>query len=202
MNYFVSASRIWTIHSPEDTLKYVRVKAGTSYITNKQVLLKKRCDAPDGLYKIDITGSLVPATIPTSKQWFWYPDVELFPKYPNAVTLCTIPQAKVLEIISMCQLISDESREVIIGKNGLYRSHCDIERTSAPAVLFDFGVTQEIRINAKYLEVALTSYMEYPVIGILREMDPIDSKGVKTPLIIGVDGGTCAYVSPSDTRYY
>jgi len=191
---FTNASKILaTIKDDYDKshLQFVRVLDKTANITNGNMLLRRYVDAPNGLYNIEIDGCLSPTT-PKFSPGNAYPDLELMrPPLEKLKPFCNITRAALSQFIMFCQEVRKAWGDVIVDKDSMW-----MKQNPLTIFRFPFNVPHPIIINPVFLEIAFIEMLQYPEIYLLREIDTDLGVDQVTPVVFGVDWGSCALIMP------
>ena len=177
-------------YGTRDDLRCIRVLNQTLNATNGHILIRRPVDAPDGLYKINLRGELVPLGVPEGNGLLNnYPDLELIkPAFDTMKPLCTIPREVVGNI--NIRLKDADSEQCSMSDAGLFT---DLE---TPSLGFPFNLPTRVFLNKVYLSIIMTEMMQYEAICLLREIRPTDGEFLRTPLVFGLNWGSCALIMP------
>lgn len=185
----ISASKIWTTYSDE-SMRYVRVKNNVANISNRQVLLRSVLPFPaeDGLYNIGMRGELIRAN-PDMGVITKYPDIDLLAHFFKDLKVrCSLDQNTRMSMLECIRLMSSREHAISISSNQMSPRWAYSEGEGN--YLYPFNIEPAVSVNSKYLDVVFTAFADYPVLHVGKV------EGEKNPLIIGVDWGNCALISP------
>lgn len=185
---FTNASKLFALTGREE-LKVVRVVQGTANLTNGHVLIRRYVGIPDGVYDVNMDGSLSPTRYAHGMR---YPDIEMIrPPFETMIPSCELPNAAMGPMIQLCQEARKVDGKLILSKEGVYM-------LQNPQVNFAFplGLTAPNKVDPKYFEIALIEMLQYPSVYLLQENRPTDVEGPRTPLVLGLDWGSCALLMP------
>jgi hypothetical protein len=189
MPKFTNTSRLFAL-CERDELKVIRVVNKTANITNGHVLVRRFVDVPDGVYNVSREGFLVPTTY---EHGLRYPDVDMIrPPFERTRPLCEIPHAWLGEFITLCQEV-----EKVDGLVAMNATHIFMVQNTALNLAFPFGLPHEVRVDPRYLAIALVEMLQYTSVYLLQEQSPANNK----PLILGKDWGSCALVMARGSAY-
>lgn len=191
---FTNATKLFAMCT-RDHLKVVRVIGGTANITNGHVLLRRKVSAPDGVYDVNMDGSLSPTTYEYGMQ---YPDLEMIrPPFEKMAPYCQIPHDVIGQLIKLCQEAQRIRGDLVIEKGGVF-----MYQNPNINMPFSFNLPKSVMVNPKYFEVALIEMLQYPFVYLLQqEKKSTDSEGFKAPLVLGMDWGSCALIMPMNSDY-
>lgn len=193
---FKNVSKLLAGDCPE-YLSIIRVVAGTANITNGRVLIRRRCNIPDGAYNVNLDGTLSPTEY---HEWMKYPDVDLVkPPIEKMTPVCRIPQAALGPMIQACGEIFQRRGHVVVGQSALY---CEQDRSIGFA--FPFNLQAPIRLNPRYLSIVLVEMLQYADgVAVAREVPSglKHTEELQTPLIVGLDWGSLSLLMPAKGYY-
>lgn len=154
-------------------------------------------DIEDGFYDINIDGSLSPANYHYGLK---YPDVETVkPPFKKMRPSCIIDSKDLGPMIAFADEIFRKRGTVVVDKTMMY-----CEENKDIGLSYPFGLTFPIRVNPRYLSIVLVEMLQYPQIKVLREAPPVhhhEQESIKTPLVLGVDWGSCGLIMPYKGYY-
>ena len=193
MSLLLNASKIWSVYSDEST-QYVRVKNNVANITNRQALIRfvLPVQKTAGMYNINMYGELKEVNLPV-KDLMQYPDVDLMESHFTALkTICSLTQEVRHHLIEICRAISHRCANAVITYDRIKQPSYYHEEQAPVEFLYPFNMNPEIHINARYLEIVLLTFKDYPMLYVGRHSEP----DKKSPLVIAYDWGNCAYIAP------
>jgi len=177
-------------------LQYIRVRDGTLSCTDGHLLIRRRCEAPSGLYWVQETGSLAPVSfkrVGTLDKEF-YPDIDLLrPREPRI--LSRIPKMKLQEILQFLRRNQDARSDLaqLIMKG----DRLEFAENPNDCVWHDFGPhfhACPVRLGTKYCEIMCRELLNYDEVKICR--DPSTPERPVMPLIWGLNWGSCCMLMP------
>jgi hypothetical protein len=200
---FGNASKLFAMELTEARMKYVMVHDKVANLTNGKLLLRRRVNAPNGLYDINADGSLSPANVAEHTS---YPNVLTLEQAVNQATDQTrgiyvhvsppIPSEALGMLKAMCDAIVTRSGDLILSREAAW-----MEQDPTVNMMFGFGLPTDTKVNPKLLAIALVEMAQYSFVYLKQEIRPKD-KEPSTPLILGLDWGSCALIMPIAQRSY
>ncbi|NDD04484.1 MAG: hypothetical protein EB078_06235, partial [Proteobacteria bacterium] len=162
--------------------RFIRVVNKTCNITNGHVLIRRFVNLPDGFYQAGLHDSVIPVSPHITSFEDAYPDIEAFkPPFETLKAHCQINA----ETMGHMKQVCDESPDDIVymDANGLQHEE--------GVYRYPFNFPHPVKLNAKYLGIALVELSQYPVVTVLK-----DFSGYRSPLIMGVNWGSCVMIAP------
>lgn len=187
---FTEATKLLVDNDCDAALQYVRIINKTANITNGRAILRRFVDLPDGVYNVNLDGSLSPTQYPHG---FSYPDIELVkPPLNRMRPSCSIDRSVMGAVKHLCDEVVQRRGSVILGKDAIF-----MEQNREVGFKYPFNLEDPIRLNPKYLSVVMVEMCQYPEVLVLREHREVKpGDALTTPLVIGRDWGSCALIMP------
>lgn len=187
---FTNAAKLLADPDCDEKLRYVRVLNKTANITNGKVLIRRFVDLPDGMYNVNLDGSLSPTQYPHGMT---YPDIELVrPPLSAMKAACNLNRDTIGAIIHLCNEVAQRNGSVIINNNAIF-----CEQNREVGFQYPFNLEAPIRLQPKHLGMVMVEMAQYPEVKMLREYREVASGDIlRTPIVIGRDWGSCALISP------
>lgn len=178
-----------------DAYRFVRVVGNTANITNGKVLIRRFVDLPDGMYNVNLDGTLSPAKYPYGLN---YPDIELVrPPFNTMKSSCGLNRDTIGAIKHLCDEVTQRNGSLVIDKNAIF-----CEQNREIGFQYPFNLEVPIRLNSKYLGIVMVEMAQYPEVKLLREYKEVaPGDTLTTPIVIGRDWGSCALISPLKGYY-
>ena len=164
----------------------------TANIINGPVVLRRHVDIEDGFYDINLDGSLSPVNYHYGLR---YPDVETVkPPFKKMKPCCIIENRDIGRIMAFADEVFKKRGTIVVNKTSVY---CNENKDVG--LSYPFGLTFPIRLNPRHFSIVMVEMLQYPHIKVLREIPSgttPETEEVTTPLLIGVDWGSCGLIMP------
>jgi hypothetical protein len=190
-------------------VKGIWVYNNTLSVTNKYMLIRRRCDLPDGFYALDSEFRLAPA--PRIRN---FPDIEAlearYLKEPKTMirssllrehrglafktahdALAHIPKTWQAEP-SWVQPVTWDATGFWIDKRENLDGEEVYDRVGEPILT---GLPMPLLINPSYINIALTELARYDEVYLIKSGNPDE------PVILGLNWGSCVMIMPVRGRY-
>lgn len=193
-----NASKLLVDGDCKSEFQFVRVINKTANIFNGPVLLRRHVDIPDGFYDINIDGSLSLVRYPYGTG---YPDMgAVKPPFKEMAPSCLINSSEIGKMKAVADEVFKKRGTLVIDKDSMF---CEEDRSVGLA--YPFKLTFPIRLNPRHFSIIMLEMLQYPQIKFLRDVPTgltQEPENVVTPLVIGVDWGSCALIKPHRGYYH
>lgn len=180
-----------------DSFKCVKVVQGVANTLNGHVLIRRRVDAPDGIYQISADGNLLPEPNP---HLFTYPNIErLRPKWFDdldtdgtlkKVPNCRLTNSDVSRIIEFINIEdSEKSKEVCLQADRITLG------ASPDIMTCQLNMPLPLVFSRDYMRIVLNEMLHYPMVVMVQDGIP-ETSDAPYPLFIGKNWSSCALIMP------